>query len=361
MNTRNWNKFIEKFDKTFGADTLKKVVDLPDYEVIPTGVLSLDWALGVGGYVEGRLTEVWGPDALGKTTLALLGMAEAQKKYPDKMVGFIDMEQTFDRELARRLGLDDEHTVVYTPDSAEAVADAMKMMITSDEFSMIVLDSIGAMIPEAEKEKDADEATVALQAKIVTRMVKIAAAEAPKNGVAIIFINQVRSNVGGYGPETTTGGGWALKHATTHKIRIKRTGTSVYTVKVDGIKEPVPVGHELALVIERNKVASPRKVATFSLFYEPTEKYGPVGVDRVDEAFVIGSRPDIAAIKRSGNTYHLPDGSNHVGREKTIDYLRSAPEVVEQIRDTVLQSVADDVIQDGTIPDLEEEEILDGA
>lgn len=353
VDSRSWNKFVERFDKAFGEESLVKVADLPDYEVIPTGILSLDWALGVGGFVEGRLVEIWGPDALGKTTLALLNMVEAQRKHPDKVVGFIDMEQTFDRELARRLGLDDERTVVYSPDTAESVADAMKMMITSGAFSMIVLDSVGAMIPEAEKEKDADEATVALQAKIVTRMVKIAASEAPKNGVAVIFINQVRSNIGGFGAEATTGGGWALKHATTHKIRIKRTGTPVYTIKVDGIKEPVPVGHELALVVERNKVASPRKVATFSLFYEPSEKYGPVGVDRVDEAFIMGTRPDINAITRGGGTYYLPDGTKHTGKDTTVDYMREHPEVVEQVRDIMLNSVKDEIIPVDAIPDVE--------
>lgn len=332
-----------KFAKTFGDGTLLTADLVAPYEVISTGSLTLDYALGVGGYVEGRLVEVWGADALGKTTLSLCGMAEAQKKHSDKLTGFIDMEQTFDLGLARGMGVDTAKLKIVRPSSAEDVADALKEMLRSGFFSYIVLDSIGAMIPEAEKEKDADEAVVASQAKIVTRMVKIAAVEARKSGTVVILINQVRSNIGGYGADTMTGGGFALKHVTTHKLKLKRTGTSPYFVKVDG--EDRMVGHEIAIDVERNKVAPPRKIATINLFNQASEKYGPRGVDKADEASLLGLKPMVGAIQQNGGWYTiLSTGEKVQGREAVVSALRADPELVADIRSRALAAISGEVV-----------------
>ena len=135
----------------FGAETLKRSSEVNPYEVISTGSLTLDYRLSVGGYVEGRLVEIWGPDGVGKTTLSIMGMREAQKKHPDKMVAFIDMEQKFDKAWAATHGVDLGRLYLYTPETAEDVADAMKELCSSGLVSMVVLDSVGAMLPKMER------------------------------------------------------------------------------------------------------------------------------------------------------------------------------------------------------------------
>ena len=224
-------KFEERFSKAFGEGNLHRSSEVNPYEVISTGSLTLDYRLTVGGYVEGRLVEIWGPDGVGKTTLALMGLAEAQKKHQDKMVAFIDMEQKFDSAWAVTHWIDLERIYVYTPESAEDVADALKEFCSSGLFSMVVLDSIGAMIPEVEKTKDAGDAVMGKQAIIVTRMVKIAAVEAARTGTAVLLVNQVRANLG-FGADMTTGGGFALKHVTTMKFKLRRTATPPFKVKL---------------------------------------------------------------------------------------------------------------------------------
>lgn len=340
--SRAFTAWKDKFEKAHKAPIIK-ATDMAAYKVIPTGSLLLDVALGVGGYVEGRLVEIWGADALGKTTLSLLGAASAQKAHPDKLVAFIDMEQTFDKGLADGLGVDCEALQLFTPDSAEAVADAIKDMIRSGYFSMIILDSIGAMIPEVEKTKDADEAVVAAQAKIVTRMVKIAAVEAAKTGVVVILINQVRANVGGYGAATQSPGGYTLRHVTTHKIQIGRTGTEAYKIKVDG--EDRIVGHELVLKVERNKVAPPGRRATVNLFNQASEKYGPRGLDRADEAAQLGLRPEVGHIIRKGAWYVLASTGEQVqGLDAMRELLRANPDEVERIRIAAVAAVSHTIV-----------------
>lgn len=335
------NKFQERFQKAFGEGTLQSAADIPPYEVIPTGSLILDVATGVGGYPLGRLIELWGIESGGKTTLTLIGLAEAQRKFPGKRTGFIDMEQTFDPTLAQGYGVDIEKLDVFRPQSAEDVADAMKMMLQSGFYSMIVLDSIGAMIPEAEKEKDADEAVVALQAKIVTRMVKIAAVEATRSGTVVLLINQVRANVGGYGADTTTGGGWALRHVTTLKLKVKRTGTALYKVKIAG--EDHLVGQEIAIEIEKNKVAPPKRTATINLMIQDSERYGPKGIDKADEATTLGLK--FGGITQSGGWYVIDQTGEKVnGRDKVVESLRSTPEIVESIRQGALASLRGEIV-----------------
>lgn len=336
-------KFEERFTKSFGEKTLEKGSKINPWPVISTGSLALDYALGVGGLVEGRAAEFWGQEGIGKSTMAFYAIAEAQAKHPDKVCGYIDMEQKLDKSWAAAHGVDLARLYVYTPDSAEDVADAMKEMVTSDLFALVVLDSIGGMIPEAEKEKDANQATMAIQAKIVTRMVKILAVEARKTGTAIIYINQVRANLSGFGKATTTGGGWALRHATTMKLEFKRTGTTPFKAKVHG--EDVIVGHEIAVYVERNGVAPAYRTATLVMFNQATDKYGPLGIDRVDEAVTLGLKHK--AIAQSGAFYTLPaSGVKVQGRDKLVAELRTSPEDMAEIRRRVLAEKADEVYED---------------
>jgi recombination protein RecA len=178
-----------------------------------------------------------------------------------------------------------------------------------------------------------------LQAKIVTRMVKIAAPAADEAQCVILLINQVRANLG-YGPETTTGGGFALKHVTTLKLYMKRTGTAPYEVNVAGEKHRV--GQEIAIRVERNKVAPLGRVAVVSFFNQQSAKYGPVGIDSADEAATLGIRLEI--IIQAGAWYTFPDGHRANGREKVTEYLRQCPEMVKEIREKAIATRAHEVV-----------------
>lgn len=204
------------------------------------------------------------------------------------------------------------------------------------------------MIPETEKEKDADAAVMAVQAKIVTRMVKIAAVEAAKSGTAVLLLNQVRANLG-YGADTTTGGGFALKHVTTMKFKLRRTGTPPFKAKVGN--EDRVVGHELAIEVQRNGVAPAYRTAIVSLFHVSTEKFGPLGIDRADEAATLGV--DTGIIEQAGAWYTIPGGERVNGREKVVAALRADSKLLENIRTLILASVASEVTEEVVPEDIE--------
>ena len=344
-------KFEEKFAKSFGVGTLTRSAVINPYEVISTGSLALDYALGVGGFVEGRLHEIWGPEGIGKTRVALLTIVQAQRKHPDKMAAFIDVEQKMDAKWAAAHGVDLERLFLYRPNTAEDVADAVKEFVASGLVSLVVIDSIGAMIPEREKEKDAGDAVVGKQAQIVTRMVKIAAAEAPKTSTTVVIINQQRANLA-YGADTTTGGGFALKHATTTKLKVKRSGAKT-PIKVTINGEERTIGHEIAITVERNGVANAYRTATITMFHVETEKYGPIGIDIADETVTLGLKTRV--IKQRGAWYDLPDSSTHQGREALLQAVRENLTVQEQIRDLVLQTMAGTIKPEESPEDIEEQ------
>lgn len=331
-------KFETAFAKTFGEGILRRASQMPPYDVISTGAPTLDYAMGSGGYIRGRLTEMWGLASTGKTTMTLIGMAEAQKSVPDRMVALLDVEKTYDRDWAVAHGVDPTRLVVVTPTTAEDTADQMKSLIESDLFSTIALDSIGAMLPAKEAEKDAGDAVVGAGAKVVTRMVKIATNLATQHHVAILLINQVRAAIGSFvGPDTTKGGGFALQHCTTHVLKHRRTKE---TPKFVGPKDyQVQVGHQIAVNVEKNKVAPPKRTAYLWMFNQATEEYGPVGIDKATDTFSLAKQLDL--LQRSGSNYTLPDTTKHNGEAKVIAYLREHPEVRDILRTQALERVAD--------------------
>lgn len=344
-------KFEELFAKSHGAGSLQRTNKPTVYDVISTGSIALDYALGVGGVVEGRIIEMWGPEGGGKTTIASLMMAEAQRKYPHKMVAVVDVEQTWDPPLAAKLGVDNERVYLVQPPNAEAVADIVKDLMESELISFVLLDSVGAMIPQEEIEKDAGDATVGTTAKIITRMVKIAATKARKYGSTLVVINQVRASIGSFrGPTITTGGGWALKHVTSMKLKVQRTDT--YTIGKD--EEMVVVGQTISVKVEKNKVASPGRIAKLSIFNTPTEKYGPAGVDRAFEAWTIGKVLKLFGTG-GGGIYTMPDGEKFKGEAAVLEHLRSSPATVELIRSRILATVAGEIVDDGPVVDFDTE------
>lgn len=330
-------KFEAEFGKTFGADALRRTNKIQKYEVISTGSIALDYALGCGGYIEGRLVEIWGPDGTAKSTMSLIGAAQAQAKHPAKMVGFIDMEAALDLEWARKLGVDLDRMYHVQPDSAEDLADIVKAMVTSGLFSFLVIDSIGGMVNEEEKEKNADERSVGTTPGIITRMVKIAATEARKTGTVVFMINQVRANLG-YGSDTVSGGGFALKHSTTHRIKARTAPGQPLTIGSGN--EAVQVGVKLAFKVEKNKVAPPKRTAEITLINAPSEKYGTqIGIqDRAQEGFNVGKQSGVIA--RSGAKYALPDGTTATGEAAVVELLRERPDLIETIRQAALATLS---------------------
>lgn len=337
-------KFDTTFDKSYGEDILDRSGIIVPYEVVSTGSLAIDYSMGVGGYVEGRLYEIWGPDGIGKTTLAFQAIREAQAKYPDNPAVWVDVEHRLDKAWMQIHGVDisPERLRIITPESAEQVADQVKDALRAEIFSIVVVDSIGAMIPEAEKEKDADQAVMAQQAKIVTRMVKIAAVEADKAGTLVILLNQVRANLS-YGADTTTSGGFALKHCTTGKLKLSNGGREPFKVKLPGEDKPVRVGHAVAVMNERNSVAPAYRRAEFVLFTTATEQYGPVGIDRVDDTASMALKKGV--IEQNGGWYTFPGGHKVNGRDAVVAHLRTEPDLMKVLRQQVLDTLsAEDIV-----------------
>lgn len=332
--------FETRFGKAFGDSVVLRRQEKSEYEVISTGSPLLDIALGVGGTIKGRLTEIWGPESVGKSTLALIGVAQAQRRDPASVQGWIDMEQRYDPNWATKLGVDTSRLYLVEPNSAEDVADIAKAMITSGLMNKVVVDSVGGMVSRSEMEKDAEEATVGQVPKIVTRMVKIAAVEARRFSVDVAIINQVRARIGG-GPraaDTTRGGGFALGHGTTHRWKVRRTGEKLTIGKDDNI---VQVGVEIAVQIEKNSVASPGRIARIMLINEATEMYGPVGIDQASEAYTLGIRNDL--FDRSGSWITFADGAKVNGQPAAVAHLRGHPDIISRIRALALQRVAHEV------------------
>lgn len=314
-----------------------------------TGALALDYALGVGGYIGGRIVELWGPEQVGKSTLLMIAAGIAQRQHPTKLIGWIDVEATFDYDWAEAHGLDTSRNrlKVYQPKNAEDVADISKDLGASNLFSFVVLDSVGAMISQKEIDKNAEDATMALVAKVVTRMVKIACNQAAGNGMVLAIINQVRANLA-YGGDITRTGGFALSHVTTHRLKLRRASgaESVFTTGSKSDMSEVQVGQKIVVLVEKNKVAPPRRSAEITLFNQSTEKYGPIGIDRAYDAFSTGKTAGVFG--RRGSWYDFPDGTEHNGEAAALTYLRGpdGTKAIEAIREKVLATRVHEVITD---------------
>lgn len=346
------DKFEEDFSKSMGTSLRAK---RRKAEIVSTGSLNLDYATVVGGTPTGRIIESWGPEHAGKTTLAIIEACEFQKAYPHKRVAWVDMEQTFDDDWAEALGLDFSKWWFYTPQTAEDVADAVKRFVSSGLCSYVVLDSVGGMISRIEMEKEADESTVGKVPQIVTRMVKACSPMAFSNGTTVHVINQVRANIGGWGPDEDTGGGWALKHVTTQKRQIRKAGGegSSHTAKMPGDDKPVPVGHKIAVRVQKNKMGPYGRVAELWLHNVETPQFGPVGIDMVAEVFSFAKRLKLMGSGAGGN-YEVEGVKIKGGEPKVMEHLRQHPEVVATLRAKVLETVRGEVVEDDAPPPVDD-------
>jgi recombination protein RecA len=333
-------KFETRLNGVYGGG----VISQPDpktwkYDCIPTGSLELDWALGCGGYIRGRVTELWGLEQIGKSLLCLLAVASAQRVDRTRMVAWFDIENSFDAPWAVSLGVDMTRLDLIQPQDAEEVSDLVKELAETEQYSMIVLDSVGAMIGRKEREKDAEEVAVAIVAKIMTRMLNNALSLLRDTNTALLIINQVRANISGYGAETKASGGHSLRHNTTHRLHVKRTAEKPF---LSGGDKGEKLGQEIAILVEKNRVAPANRVATIRLYSKASERYGPAGVDRPMEAWTLGSR--LGIIEQRGSIYDLPDGTKGVkGKDAVMTILRDNHALVGTIRSKALAATSDQV------------------
>ena len=307
---------IDKIEKDYGKGTIMKLGDQPEWDaaqVIPSGSIALDHALGIGGYPKGRIIEIYGPESSGKTTLAIHAIAEAQKA--GGIAAIIDAEHAFDRTYAKALGVDLETLLISQPDNGEQALEIADNLIRSGAIDIVVIDSVAALTPKAEIEGEMGENKVGLQARLMSQALRKLTANISKTNTCCIFINQLREKIGiMFGnPETTTGGN-ALKFYASVRLDIRRT-----TQIKDGEEA---LGNHVKVKVVKNKMAPPFKKAEFDIVFGE-------GISHSSELVDLGV--ELGIIAKSGSWFSYNDQKLAQGREAVKKLLQDNPELAEEI------------------------------
>ncbi len=309
------NAVMEKIEKDYGKGSIMRMnaSEVADVSVIPSGSVTLDVALGVGGYPKGRIIEIYGPESSGKTTLAIHAIAEAQKA--GGIAAFIDAEHAFDSYYAQKLGVDVDNLLVSQPDNGEQALEIADSLIRSSAVDIVVVDSVAALTPKAEIEGDMGDSKMGLQARLMSQALRKLTASISKTGTVCIFINQLRDKIGVvYGnPETTTGGN-ALKFYSSVRIDIRRV-----SVIKDGENQ---IGTRTRVKVIKNKVAPPFKRAEFDIMFGE-------GVSKVGEIVDLGV--DYEILKKAGSWYSYGESKIGQGRDAVKALLSSDQALLEEI------------------------------
>ena len=317
------NSTLEKLDKMYGKGAVMKLGDsaIDNIEVISTGSIGLDAALGVGGYPRGRIIEIYGPESSGKTTLAIHAIAEAQKQ--GGIAAFIDAEHAFDRFYAEKLGVNTAELLVSQPDNGEQALEIADNLIRSGAIDIIVIDSVAALTPKSEIEGDMGDSKMGLQARLMSQAMRKLTATISKTKCCCIFINQLREKIGVMfgNPETTTGGN-APKFYASVRIDIRRQSQ----IK-DG---DVASGNHVKVKIVKNKVAPPFRFAEFDILFGE-------GISKIGELIDIGV--DKGIIKKSGSWFSYNDSKLGQGRDTVKQVLADNPELADEIEQKVRESL----------------------
>ena len=315
---------MQNIEKNFGKGSIMKLGDehIEDVEVIPTGSIALNSALGVGGYPKGRIIEIYGPESSGKTTLAIHAIAEAQKQ--GGIAAFIDAEHAFDRFYAKSLGVDVDNLLISQPDNGEQALEIADQLIRSSAIDIIVIDSVAALTPKAEIEGDMGDNKVGLQARLMSQALRKLTATVSKTKTTCIFINQLREKIGVMfgNPETTTGGN-ALKFYASVRLDIRK-GTAIK----DGDNV---IGNQVKVKVVKNKVAPPFRKAEFEIMFGE-------GISRVGEIVDLGVEYGI--LQKSGSWFSYEGSRIGQGRDAVKNVLRDNPELCDEIAEKIFKAMA---------------------
>ena len=316
---------MSKIEKDFGKGSIMRMGDeqIENVEVIPTGSIGLNAALGVGGYPKGRIIEIYGPESSGKTTLAIHAIAEAQKA--GGIAAFIDAEHAFDRFYAEKLGVDIDNLYVSQPDNGEQALEIADQLIRSSAIDIIVIDSVAALTPKKEIEGDMGDSAVGLQARLMSQALRKLTSTISKTNTTCIFINQLREKIGVMfgNPETTTGGN-ALKFYASVRIDIRKSSA---------IKDGDEVIGSLTKVkVVKNKVAPPFRRCEFEILFGE-------GISKIGEIVDLGVEYGI--IKKSGSWFSYQDSRLAQGRDATKELLKDNPELCEELEAQIMQAISD--------------------
>ena len=316
---------MDKIEKNFGKGSIMKLGDenVQQVEVIPTGSIALNAALGVGGYPKGIIIEIYGPESSGKTTLAIHAIAEAQKA--GGIAAFIDAEHAFDRFYASKLGVDVDNLWISQPDNGEQALEIAEQLIRSSAIDIIVIDSVAALTPKAEIEGDMGDNKVGLQARLMSQALRKLTSAISKTNTTCIFINQLREKIGVMfgNPETTTGGN-ALKFYASVRLDIRRA-----TQLKDG--EEV-IGNQTRVKVVKNKVAPPFRKAEFDIMFGE-------GISRAGEIIDLGA--ELGIIKKSGSWYSYNDTKLGQGRDASKQVIQDNPELAEELEGLIFAALKD--------------------
>lgn len=317
------NLTMSKLEKAYGKGTIMRLGDsqVVETEVISSGSITLDAALGIGGFPTGRVVEIYGPESSGKTTIALHAIAEAQKK--GGIAAFIDAEHAFDKTYAKKLGVNVDELLISQPDDGEQALDITEHLIRSGAIDICVIDSVAALVPRSELEGDMGDSKMGLQARLMSQALRKLTGTINKTGCTCIFINQLRDKIGVMfgNPETTTGGN-ALKFYSSVRLDIRRIGALKD-------KEDI-IGNRTRVKVVKNKMAPPFKKAEFDIMYGE-------GISKLGEIIDLGVDLDI--LNKSGSWYSYGDTKLGQGRESVKSLLADNPELADEIEAKIRANV----------------------
>ena len=315
LNEKELDEVLKQIQKQFGKGAVMKLGDRPNVEVsvIPSGSLLLDEALGVGGYPKGRIIEIYGPESSGKTTLALHAIAECQKQ--GGRAAFIDAEHAIDPEYSKNLGVNIDELILSQPDSGEQALEIAEMLASSGAIDLLIVDSVAALVPQAELDGEMGANSVGMQARLMSKAMRKLAGLLNKNNCTIIFINQLREKVGVmYGNPETTSGGRALKFYASIRLDIRRT---------EAIKTGSDVtGNTCRIKVVKNKVAPPFKQCEIDIIYGK-------GISKDSE--ILDRAVELGIVKKSGAWFEYNGSKIGQGRETAKEYIHSNEDVKEEI------------------------------
>jgi len=317
---------LDKLEKTYGKGTIMKLGDKPviDIDAISTGSLGLDIALGTGGFPQGRVIEIYGPESSGKTTLAIHAIAESQKR--GGIAAFIDAEHAFDKSYAERLGVDTANLLISQPDNGEQALEIAENLIRSGAIDIIVIDSVAALVPRSEIEGEMGDSKMGLQARLMSQALRKLTGTIGKTGCCCIFINQLREKIGVMfgNPETTTGGN-ALKFYATQRIDIRRSGSPIKD------KDGNLLGNQVKVKVVKNKLAPPFRVAMFDIMFG-------AGISKSGEIVDLGVELDI--IQKSGSWYAYESTKIAQGRDAAKQFIEDNIELANEIEKKIKEKIS---------------------